>query len=762
MEYRTVIIAIAALASACVDNPGTFLPDAGDTSDVADTAVEDVALEHPDEAVLYDFSNGCVTVGIDSPDRGETVWLGGDGDTYSFGPDGSKFFMKASDLGTYLFYDEDGRYLASDDGPLTRTKTLRSSLYQLDDDFVSGGEWHLEFSRRASHRYQLRHRKTDRYLGSEGLVEDASEAAALLLEEAEGCRQHPEMSLDATGSVDKTTYADGTLFGFADTHSHILSNFGFGGGGVYHGAPFHRLGVEHAMGSCEPFHGPEGRADVLGWGFKDNGGDGLDETTLIGLLASGQLDEPNHATDGWPTFSEWPAQDSSTHQTQYYRWLERAWMSGMRLMVQHAVSNEAFCELMADTGFQPVRWGCEDMLNIDRQLEEIRRMERYIDAQSGGPGEGWFRIVESPAEAREVIADGKLAIVLGIEVPNLFSCYLTPRPDSPECDADYIESQLDHYYDRGVRVLFPNHKFDNAFTPGDGDRGIIELGNFLTTAHWSNYVEDCPDVDTVFDRGSVQFGGFNKPREEYLSPAPNELIQLSMEPLRDLAPYVSEVREPPLEGDWCQKAGLTDAGTTLIEGIMKRGIILEIDHLPRRSYLDVFAMLEEANYPAAGTHGNTNDGKIYDIGGISKTGFRRCADPDDPGSTASRFRERRDSIAAAGGFPAEGFGFDFNGFAGVPDPRFGPDADCAQPQENPVEYPFDSYAGDVTFTEPSIGERVVDFNTEGMIHIGLVPELIEDARRTGVTDEDLDILFRSAEAYIRMWERSQERAAALR
>ena len=207
-------------------------------------------------------------------------------------------------------------------------------------------------------------------------------------------------------------------------------------------------------------------------------------------------------------------------------------------------------------------------------------MQDYIDAQSGGPGEGWFRVVETPEAARDVIAAGKLAVVLGIEVPNLFDCYLTKRDDSPECDADHIERELDKYYDLGVRVLFPNHKYDNAFTPGDGDRGILELGNFLTTAHWSNFVEDCPDVDTIFDKGAVEFGGFNQPRDMYFSDPPNPLIDLMPNPLRLLVPYLDEIQQPRLEGDWCQKTGLTDAGRTLIDGIMKRGMIPEIDHLP--------------------------------------------------------------------------------------------------------------------------------------------------------------------------------------
>jgi hypothetical protein len=197
--------------------------------------------------------------------------------------------------------------------------------------------------------------------------------------------------------------------------------------------------------------------------------------------------------------------------------------------------------------------------------------------------------------------------------------------------------------------------------------------------------------------------------------------------------------------------------------MMRRGMLVELDHLPRRSYIDAFAMLAEVGYPAAGTHGNTNQGRLYtELGGVSKTGIGRCADPTQPGAIAKGFAERREARTAAGLHPGEGFGFDLNGFAGLPGPRFGPLAGCSTPQENPVEYPFTSLAGDVTFTQPRMGVREVDFNTEGMIHIGLVAELIEDARRTGAKAEDLDVLFRSAEGYIRTWERAEARATAMR
>ncbi|MFK7989958.1 MAG: hypothetical protein AB8I08_28315, partial [Sandaracinaceae bacterium] len=551
------------------------------------------------------------------------------------------------------------------------------------------------------------------------------------------------------------------LFGIVDTHSHLMSNFGFGGNGIFHGTPFHRLGVEHALSDCTQFHGREGRADLFGFGFDQ--GDDVDPDVFLAGLITGRTMEPNHETAGYPDFTAWPdARDAATHQQQYYRWLERAWRGGLRLVIQHATTNHVICELMVGQDIQDTRYSCNDMVAVDREFEETFALERYIDAQSGGPGRGWFRVVRSPAEAREVIAEGKMAVVLGIETSNLFDCFLVPREGFPTCDEAYVEAQLDRYYDLGVRVIFPVHKYDNAFSAGDGDRVIIELGNFINTGHWSNFTDDCPtDVPTVFDRGNVNFGGINMPRADFFAPPPNDMTGFIDDPIATLGPFLDNFLEGSLEGDYCQAAGLTPLGEHLMTQMMRRGMVIEIDHFSRRAYQRAFELLEENDYPAAGTHGTNNNGRLYALGGVSKTGLGRCAEADDPSAMIRGIQRDVDLITAAGGYPAQGFGFDLNGFAGAAGPRFGPDANCGEPQENPVTYPFTSYAGDVTFTEPRVGNRVIDFNTEGMVHIGVMPELIEDARRGGVSDEELEMVFRSAEAYIRMWERSEERGSAL-
>jgi microsomal dipeptidase-like Zn-dependent dipeptidase len=369
--------------------------------------------------------------------------------------------------------------------------------------------------------------------------------------------------------------------------------------------------------------------------------------------------------------------------------------------------------------------------------------------------------VRTPAEAREVIRAGKLAVILGIEVSNLFDCFLVPRADSPVCDAAHVVAQVRRYRELGIRAIFPVHKLDNAFAPGDGHRAVSEIGSFVNSGHWNSFTTDCPGIESVFDKGPLTFGGLNMPRSEYRSLPPLDMSGFPMAPIATLLPHIDAIRAGSTPGAYCQSFGLTELGELLMRELMRNGIIPEIDHLPQRAYVRAVELLEEADYPAATTHGTTYEGRIYRLGGVSKTGIGRCADPARPGSLLDALRSRVARRAAEGAYPAEGFGFDLNGFAGGPGPRFGERSGCSAPQRDPVTYPFRSVAGDVTFTEPRVGNRVLDFNTEGMVHIGLMPELIEDARRTGATDTDLEPLFRSAEAYLRMWEKAEARAAAL-
>src|SRR3546814_9491918 len=91
------------------------------------------------------------------------------------------------------------------------------------------------------------------------------------------------------------------------------------------------------------------------------------------------------------------------------------------------------------------------METVRIQAQQTRELQDYIDAQYGGPGRGWFRIVSSPEQARQVAADGKLAVTLGVEVSEPFGCSV--RNGIPQCTEDDIDRGLDELYDLGVRQM---------------------------------------------------------------------------------------------------------------------------------------------------------------------------------------------------------------------------------------------------------------------------------------------------------------------
>jgi len=145
------------------------------------------------------------------------------------------------------------------------------------------------------------------------------------------------------------------------------------------------------------------------------------------------------------------------------------------------VENKVLCEI-----YPLKKNSCDEMDAVRLQSQRIRELENYIDAQNGGPGKGWFRIVTNPFQARKVINQGKLAVVLGIEVSEPFGCQV--YNDQPLCDRAQIDRGLDEVYKLGVRDMELINKFDNALAGVAGDTGetgvVVNNGNRLETGKY--------------------------------------------------------------------------------------------------------------------------------------------------------------------------------------------------------------------------------------------------------------------------------------
>ena len=579
-------------------------------------------------------------------------------------------------------------------------------------------------------------------LSSPSLADETSE---FNLVPATGCASYPEAELNASvpgkapavylKEVDRFKGIPGIdnddIFGYVDAHSHV-SAYEFIGGRVNYGDPFHKFGVDHALDDCAVNHGPEGMTGIV-----------EQVTSTLGP----------HETQGWPTFNYWPRHDSLQHHQSYYRWIERAHLAGMKILVNHLVHNELLCQL------NPQKQNdCDTMPALELQAQRMHEMQDYIDAQNGGPGKGWFRLVESPAEARDVIADGKLAVILGVETSKVFNC--GEFQGVAECTREQITERLDRLYGMGVRTLFPVHKFDNAFgghlpdlSQGVGIGPVLYAGNLAETGHPIEF-ETCP-------AGADEYSGLEPDQNpEPLGPLGlMEQLLFQLDYLGDRFPETPEEfadYDPRAGTDHlCNRRGLSDLGEFLIQELMRRGMMIETDHISRKAAARILEITGAQNYPVINSHGGWGGterlrDRIAAQGGVSSSfGSVREHWVDQ----LTRDGERpRDDAYKVGPFGGAAMASDVNGIASLA-------GNPGTPDQAAQLYPFTSVDGRVVFEAERTGDRVFSlYDGRGVAHYGLYPDQIEDMIRFSdrpkeQVDEAVNQLFTSAEAYLRMWER---------
>ena len=600
-----------------------------------------------------------------------------------------RFRLKATDLGLYLLYGPSADFFAVSSGPKFSPARRASP----------STEWEVRVGGGA---FRLQSRSTGKVLsatrsGALTLVDVAiaDRGAAFDFERLGGCIDFPEIGAGARGAPARGETPYGEVGGFLDAHVHV-TGFQLFGGRARCGRPWHRYGVEHALVDC-PDHYPNGA------------GAGL-ETGLGGSAT--------HDPIGWATFRDWPRPESLTHEQTYYKWIERAWKAGLRVMVSDVVENGVLCD-----AYPLKRDSCDEMESARRQIRFLDELERYIDAQSGGPGKGWMRIVRSPSEARRVINDGKLALVIGLEISRPFGCRI--YNGRPQCDTAKIDRELDDLHRRGVRSLFPIHKFDNALGGVRFDGGTtgvaVNAGNRIETGRYWR-AETCKGKETDNEQLT---------HNDVIGSGLNAFLPSGTTPTYPRPPH-------------CNPKGLTKLGEHVIRRMVEKKMIIEPDHMSVQARNQTLSMLEARKYSGVIASHNWSDPLSFPRY-LALGGLVTAINAKSPDFIAEWRRVRRvKSKRRVFGF---GYGADSNGLHSQPGARGGG-------VPNPVRYPFKSFDGKVTFDRQRSGKRVWDVNTDGVAQYGLHADWIEDLRLVGgrqiVTD-----MFRGAEAYLQMWERAE-------
>ncbi len=690
--------------------------------------------EPPDSR--FDLANGCYVL------RANDQYVVRDGAAFvASGADASSaehFFMKPANLSRYLFYTVDEQLM-----------TAQGASISADASPADGSDWTLAGD---AGRYTAATLDAALSVDDAGTLVLGDTPAELRFEPATGCTPYPEMPVNVVGDTFKGPASGQPVIGMAEVHAHMgmgselsdgSGDVGPSAAGVLYGQAINRFGAPVALENCVLSHGPNGILSA--------------ENILLDF-------DPlqMHDTQGWPTFVDWPKQDSFLHQQMYYRWVERAYMAGLRVMVVHGTTIEALCNLARAT-YGDKTAECVDMETGSDQVRFLYDIENYIDAQEGGPEQGWFRIVYSPAEARDVIADGKLAVILGLEFSNLFHCRLTYNLDGSEnsdCTREDIDREIDEAWELGVRQVFPFHDVDSALGGTGIFSSVLNYVGFLDTrGFWKTY--DCPDGgegDSYFYNAGAELETgaitqFNDP-----------VTQLIM----DLAQGQLPVYPP---GRQCNARTVTELGEYAIDKIMQKGFVLDIDHaelLSKQYMLDKGAELSP-NYPMVSGHGgqggisNAQAEQIIRQGGIIYPALPN-------GARFADFVEQIKPIWDASGTArplAVGYGADANGLRTLPGPR-GAGSD-------PIEYPFTLFSGEgwgPQFAEAGIAPLQVDMlsipggkqwmmDEEGMSNYGLVADIVEGIRLEGGEDA-ITALFNSAEAYLQLWEQTEAASANAR
>ena len=588
-------------------------------------------------------------------------------------PGAERVRMQATDLGSYLLYLPDRTFLTSQgDGSVAPAPEPSPA-----------GDWVV----------------TDAGGGAFKLAPKSAPDRSLTVTfaPATGCPTYPEVELSARGTPSKGTTSYSAVSGLLEGHMHWMT-FEYFGGEFHCGRPWHPYGVPYALPDCSSIEGPQGTA-----------------APLQNSLNYGNPGQP-HDTSGWPKFTEWKS-TNVTYEGTYWRWVERAWLAGLRLMVMGINENRELCELQARR-----RNSCDEMETVRLGIKDMREMQRYVDAQAGGPGKGFFQIVTDPNQARRVINQGRMAVILEIEVSEPFGCR---GWDQPTCDRAQVDRALDEFHKLGVRSSLLLNKFDNPLAGVRFDSGpfgvVINTGNRNSAgSYWS--AETC--------RGPYKDNEIFTPSPEASGAFTAFLATLG------LAGASTPTTYPP--PPHCNTRGLTDLGRYLEREMIKRKMIINPDHMSQKAVDDTLTLAEAHDYSGViSPHGWVDPGnwpRFWKLGGLA------FPDSDTSDGFVDAYRKHRPKETPF--MIGWGYGADLGGLAEQPEAK-----------ADRVKYPFKSYDGKVTFDKQRSGERTFDYSQDGVAHYGLYADWFEDLRGLGGPALTRD-MSNAAEAYLQMWERA--------
>ena len=521
------------------------------------------------------------------------------------------------------------------------------------------------------------------------------------------------------------------LSGFVDMHTHPVSQLGFGEQ-LFFGD--NDGSIDIALGSCNCVH------NFVALPFAGScGSQNLYRNQMVDSIDGANLISPAHMkVAGFPDFDQWPKYNSILHQQMWIDWIKRAKEGGLRVMVALAVNNQTIADAAETGGVN------DDLASMNKQLV---RMKELFERHDDEPG-GFLEIAYTSADLRRIVSSGKLAVILGIEMDNIGNFYdpadhkgasYNPNPSDAQ-----VKTEIDRLYTFGVRYIFPIHITNNAFGGAALYSSDFGIANKYNTG--SAFVPEA-----VSSSGGITFQLEHPYRPIRQSILGNMFMFFtgSILPPQIMPDFAANypIYAPlaPNQGHR-NSLGLTVKGDMAIRYMMKKGMLIDIDHTSEKSATSALSMATLYNYPLNSGHDGfrtiPDDSKlanengrtdlqvqqIYSLGGMMGLGHG--------GSSTTFLNNYRYGLALSGNQPLA-IGTDVNGFFPLPG----------------VPKPSESITYGGALNRSVTGTKIWDFNIDGMAHYGLLPEFIASTERVGMTAAEKATFFSSAERFAQMWEK---------
>jgi microsomal dipeptidase-like Zn-dependent dipeptidase len=499
------------------------------------------------------------------------------------------------------------------------------------------------------------------------------------------------------------------LTGYVDMHCHPRGDLAYGTE-LFYGAPYGDISV--ALGSCKEDHS---------------------KNILRAQLAkqTETLNDKNwkDSKEGYPNFVTWPSWCSTLHQQMWVDWIERAHKEGgLNIMVALAVSNHC----IASAARCP---GPDDdetvMLNLIQGIKDLVAHSTFME------------IALTPADVRRIVASGKLAVILGSEMDNIGNFYspadhykadFNPTPTNQQ-----IQAELDKLWDLGLRYIFPVHLMNTVFGGTALGMSTLNVANKFTTG-----TEFIPEQVNTKETG-IAF------HLEHPGKDLNAVAKMFMPLL--LPKNINPARKSnytcwdTLPGCGERNSlGLTERGKFAIGYMMKKGFLIDIDHMSEKMANEVLDMAITNDYPVNSGHDgprgtNSAEGsrtlkqyaRLKQLGGMVGLGH---------GTNATDFAKTFHTVAQIMGYTHMTIGTDVGGFSALPQ------------RDSTVHLVYDN-----SFVKCKTGNRSWDINTDGVAHYGLWPDYIRCWTLAGMPAQDMQVFMNSAEQFTEMWEKCELRKA---